>query len=201
MTKKQKKVPVVKEDDKARNKLYATVALKPSLLATSTVIEYTKILGELDIGSLNAKISDEINCVHSGDLKFVEAMLVSQAITLESIFHGIAKRANSNAGNMDTFERLLRLGLKAQSQSRATLETLGKIKNPQPIAFVRQANIAHGHQQVNNGDVPRTQENISVPNELLGDEYGKRMDIGASCSAIAANSELETVGSIHRAKD
>jgi hypothetical protein len=36
------------------------------------------------------------------------------------------------------------LALKAQSQCRATLETLAAIKNPQPVAFVRQANIAHG---------------------------------------------------------
>jgi hypothetical protein len=34
----------------------------------------------------------------------------------------------------------LRLGLKAQSQCRATLETLAAIKNPRPVAFVQQAN-------------------------------------------------------------
>jgi hypothetical protein len=47
---------------------------------------------------------------------------------------------------MAYLEAYLRLGLKAQSQSRATLETLSRIKNPQPVAFVRQANIAHGPQ-------------------------------------------------------
>jgi hypothetical protein len=81
------------------------------------------------------------------------------------------------------------------------LETLGKIKNPQPIAFVRQANISNGHQQVNNGDATLVRENISPPNELLEGQNGTRMDTRASCSAIASNSELETVGSIHRAKD
>lgn len=43
------------------------------------------------------------------------------------------------------------MALKAQAQCRATLETLAEIKNPQPTAFLRQANIAYGPQQVNNG--------------------------------------------------
>lgn len=34
---------------------------------------------------------------------------------------------------------------------RATIETLAEIKNPRAVAFVTQANIAHGPQQVNNG--------------------------------------------------
>ena len=52
---------------------------------------------------------------------------------------------------MDKLDRCyLRLALKAQSQCRATLATLAAVKNPQPVAFVRQANIAHGPQQVNN---------------------------------------------------
>jgi len=201
MTKKQKKVSVVKEDNKERKLLYATVAIKSSVLAASTICEYNKNFGDLDFVSLNDKLGDEIIAVHSVNLKRVETMLFSQAATLESIFHNLAKRANANSSNIDIFERLLRLGFKAQSQSRATLETLGKIKNPQPIAFVRQANIAHGHQQVNNGDVPRTQENISVPNELLEVEDGKRMDTGASCPAGSTNPQLESVESIHRTKN
>ena len=44
----------------------------------------------------------------------------------------------------------LRLGLKAQSQSRATLKPLALLNNPQSVAFVRQQNIGV-NQQVNNG--------------------------------------------------
>jgi hypothetical protein len=40
--------------------------------------------------------------------------------------------------------------MKAQSQCRATLETLAAIKAG-PVVIARQANIAHGPQQVNNG--------------------------------------------------
>jgi len=55
---------------------------------------------------------------------------------------------------LSAMETYLRLALKAQAQSRATLETLAAIKNP-PVVFARQANINHGgQQQVNNGTAP-----------------------------------------------
>jgi hypothetical protein len=36
-------------------------------------------------------------------------------------------------------------------RSPATIETLAELKNPRQVAFVNQANLAGGHQQVNNG--------------------------------------------------
>jgi hypothetical protein len=44
---------------------------------------------------------------------------------------------------VDAADTYMRLALRAQSQCRATLETLAAIKNP-PVAFANQANIAHG---------------------------------------------------------
>jgi hypothetical protein len=79
-------------------------------------------------------------------------MLTAQAHTLDAIFGNCARRAAANMGEyMHAAELYLRLALKAQSQCRATLETLAAIKNPAPVAFVRQANISAGPQQVNNG--------------------------------------------------
>jgi hypothetical protein len=45
----------------------------------------------------------------------------------------------------------MRLALKAQSQCRATLETLAQIKNP-PVVLARQANIAQGRPSVSRRD-------------------------------------------------
>lgn len=45
---------------------------------------------------------------------------------------------------LNATDTYLRLALKAQAQCRATLQTLAEIKNPRPVAFVKQANIAHG---------------------------------------------------------
>jgi hypothetical protein len=50
----------------------------------------------------------------------------------------------------------MRLAFKAQSQSRAAIETLAEIKNPRQVTFFKQANIAGGNQQVNNGTLEST---------------------------------------------
>ena len=42
----------------------------------------------------------------------------------------------------------MRLALNAQSRRRATIKTLAEIKNPKPVTFVQQADIANGPQQV-----------------------------------------------------
>ena len=78
-------------------------------------------------------------------------MLVAQAHTLDAVFHETLRRSSNHmtAGYLETAERYIKLGLKAQAQCRATLETLAKIKTP-PTLFAQQANIAHGPQQVNN---------------------------------------------------
>jgi len=55
----------------------------------------------------------------------------------------------------------MRLAFKAQSQCRATWETIATIKHPPAVAFVKQANYAAGNQQVNNGtpEPARAREN------------------------------------------
>jgi hypothetical protein len=70
---------------------------------------------------------------------------------------------------MKNCEIYLRLALKAQNQCRMTLETLATIKNP-PAVFAKQANIAHGPQQVNNGAetlAPAREEKTIQSNELI----------------------------------
>lgn len=73
-------------------------------------------------------------------------------MALNAIFNELARRAANNMGTyLGTTETYLRLALKAQAQSRATVEALAEMKKPHSVAFVKQANIAHGPQQVNNG--------------------------------------------------
>ena len=78
-------------------------------------------------------------------------MLVAQTIALNAVFSDMAWRAAENIGEyLPATEIYLRLAFKAQAQFRATIEALAEIKNPRPVAFVKQANIAQGPQQVNN---------------------------------------------------
>ena len=128
---------------------------------------------------------------------------MAQAPTLDAIFGNCARRAALNMGEYATAaEMYLRLALKAQSQCQTTLETLAKIKNA-PTVFARQANIAHGPQQVNNGvPAPASRAaNLGNPqNELSG--YGDELlpDGRASQAASRVDNPLEAVGEMDRAE-
>ncbi len=139
----------------------------------------------------------------------IEATLATQAVALNSIFNELARRAALNMSeHLNATEIYLRLGLKAQAQCRATLETLAEMKNPRPVAFVRQANIANGPQQVNNGkhagaDLP-TRAHAGNPanraNELLVAENGERLDSKAAGIPSGSDQQLEAVVRVHRPK-
>lgn len=112
-------------------------------------------------------------------------------------------------------ELYLRLALKAQSQCRATVETLAAIKYPAPVAFVRQANIADGPQQVKNGACGTTvraavrtdtcaRESSTAPDEqsrLTHDDEGQRLDGSALPTTGRAHPALEAVGAVNRTDD
>lgn len=163
----------------------------------------------LSITELVASVKAHGEKVNGNDLAAAEQMLVAQAIALNSIFAEMARRSALNMGDyLDATDRYMRLALKAQGQCRATLETLAAIKNP-PVVFARQANIAHGPQQVNNGVAPgRThgaqahahEQTGTTSNELLEMEDGKRLDAGAQRAAGLANPRLATMGTVNRAK-
>ena len=75
--------------------------------------------------------------------------MTTQAHTLDAIFNNLARRT-INAEYMDNLDRYLKFALRARSQCRVTWEALATIKNSPVAGYVRQANIAHGPQQVNN---------------------------------------------------
>lgn len=85
-------------------------------------------------------------------LQLTERMLLSQAIALNQIFTALANKS-SRQEYMKNLETYMRLALKAQSQARATLETLANIKQPPHVVIAKQANLAN-NQQVNNGPMP-----------------------------------------------
>jgi hypothetical protein len=134
------------------------LVLSPMVQGAVGIQSWGKFAGEVDLGELLKDMRERIERVQGGDMKPVEAMLYAQAMTLETIFTNLARRAALNAGEyLSATDTYMRLALKAQAQCRATLEALAEIKNPRPVAFVKQANISSGHQQVNNGMQPAQQ--------------------------------------------
>ena len=127
-----------------------------------------------------------------------EAMLVTQAHALDSIFTELARRSALNMGEyIEASEKYMRLALKAQAQCRATIETLAALKNP-PIVIARQANISNGPQQVNNGaPPPRAEETPTAPNELLETDHGKRQDTRGAATPVASDLAMVAVEASH----
>ena len=119
----------------------------------------------------------------------------------------MARRAALNMGEyINAAEVYLRLGLKAQAQCRATVQTLFEMKDPQPVAFVQQANIAHGPQQVNNdvaaaGSPLRAEIPANSSNELLGVPHEQRLDSGTAGAAGGADPQLATMGAFQRSEN
>ena len=132
------------------------LVLSPTIQSAIGIQAWGKFAGEVDLGELLKDLRERVEKVQGGDMRPVEAMLYGQAVTLETIFTSLARRATSQE-YLKQFQAYLGLALKAQAQCRATLEALAEIKNPRPVAFVKQANISGGHQQVNNGTQPAQQ--------------------------------------------
>jgi hypothetical protein len=156
--------------------------------------EYPYGQGHLNIAACLDAVVDSAERVKRGDLGGAEALLMAQAITLNALFANLAHRSHETK-LADHFEMYLRLALKAQTQCRATCETLAVLKNP-PV-FARQANIAHGPQQVNNGQ-PSRAGNLETGKIELLEEHGERLDVGTAGTAGAGNQALATVGTRDR---
>ena len=158
------------------------------------------------VADLVQELGEQCSAVSDGKMGRPEALLTAQAHTLDALFNHLTRLAYGNWNSLDVAERLLRLAFKAQTQCRTTVETLGNLRNP-PMVIARQANIAHGPQQVNNGNCTSThagahaREIESEPNKQLEQTHGERLDPGATGEAIGSDSAMATVGAIYRPTD
>lgn len=196
-------IPMERRKGESDDRATARVCATPEFRAGITQFRVgTGISGaKLDVHDAIAELQELSKATVGGDLSRCETTLAAQANTLDALFHALTQRSLMNMGEyMGAAETYMRLALKAQSQCRATIETLALVKNPPAVAFVRQANIAHGPQQVNNGvEAPsRAEKSESAPSKLLEASNGDRLDTGAAGAPGRTDPKLETVGAINR---
>jgi hypothetical protein len=205
-TRKPAKAPVTTPADKAR------MAVKPSINGAAVIHAYqANVMGkDADMNVMIEQLRETFAEVRNGDLQTPEAMLISQAIALQSIFTSLARRAQVQEYQKN-LESFLGLALKAQAQSRATLSALVELKYPRQATFVKQANIANGPQQVNNGaanganseQYAHAEKSAPQQNKLLEAEHGHtgyRMDARAAQTAKRGDTAVEAVEVVQRAK-
>ena len=193
------------------------MAVTPSLNGAVVVQAYQgNIMGtDIDLNVLINQLRETFTEVKDGDMHKLEAMLISQATALQTIFTSLAQRANLQEYQKN-FESFLGLALKAQAQSRATIIALVDLKYPKQATFVKQANIANGPQQVNNsgmqnsGTQAGTQQSTqnsnqgnkhahaekteTEQNKLLEADHGNYLDTRAQSAAGRVNPHMATVG-------
>lgn len=186
-------------DAESEKQAMARTVTSPECLSAA-VISMSRDLGAAQMTEMVAELKQQSAAIHGNDMSRAESMLTAQAHTLDSLFAHLSTQALTST-DMAKLERYMKLALKAQAQSRATLQTLGEIKSPKHFAFVGQANI--GNQvQVNNGNTTapeRTRKKQKAPNELLEAQHDERLDTRAAGKAGRANPAVATVGKKHRA--
>ena len=189
---------------------HANARIAPEVTA-ALVLEHAGVQ-DAEIPALLEELRARAATVNRGDLSEVKAMLANQAVALAGIFSDLAAkglqevewRDRDEAGDLRAMEGFLRLALKAQSQCRSTLETLAEIVSPRPVAYVRQANIASGHQQINNSPTcspAREIKNENEPNKLLEKQHGERLDYRTQGAAGSLDPTMAALGTVDGAKD
>lgn len=217
MTEKKEHKPLqvpMREGDNS-DAVMAGLVISPELSAGMVAHAFTgNTLGDdvAGITELVQALKDSTKRVNDGDLSSLEAMLVAQATALQGIFTSYAKRAQIQQYQKN-LESFMAMALRAQAQSRATIQALVDLKFPRQATFVKQANIAHGPQQVNNGvlsppkgdvtqgshahETSQTEQTKLLEDTRSGSTY---MDLGATPAAAGGHRALEAVGAVHRAK-
>jgi Tfp pilus assembly protein PilE len=181
------------QDGKSDSEVMAETIHKPELLNALVLNAYSKnIQGEhFNLMKAIGVLEKTNNQIQDSDLSRAEQMLMSQAASLEQIFTNLAIRASMQT-DLAWFKTLTTLALKAQNQSRCTLQALAGIKNPSTTTFIKQANLANGHQQINNND--SAGKKTVQTNELLEDGYGiTQMDTTAAIKTKPSDTELATL--------
>lgn len=184
---------------------FANLMISPEMASFRVITnrERQDVMDQLDTPALIDALRQQTETVHKGDLRAVEAMLMNQAMALQSLFVKLTE-TGLQSSLLRQQETALRLALKAQSQCRATLETLANIKNP-PVVYARQANVTTGPQQINNGPQAAStgkREKVFEENKLkeLNHEKQQGLDAGATGAAGGTHKGAKAMVAVHRAE-
>jgi hypothetical protein len=186
--KAKESVTVYQKPDESPDSASARVLTQPETQAAVTVQQWQG--GIVDVDEIAKELRRQTETLKSGDMHRAESMLLAQAQTLDELFNNLARKAHRQE-YLSSYDSFLKLALKAQNQCRMTLETLSNIKNP-PVVYAKQANIAHGPQQVNNG--PHAAENQNQQNKLLSVNHGETLDSSRAGETIGSNPAMAALG-------
>ena len=194
-----KKTALAKQDKQSKSEHYAKVSLSPATMSAVLADSFTtSIFPDLAISDVASVLREKITTIQNGDMQPIEAMLIGQAQALQTMFVSLGRQAASKT-SLPQCTAFMNLALKAQSQSRATIQALVELKYPKQATFVKQANIAGGHQQINNATsthahTPAHAKAIeNQPNELLSEMNHATLDSSRTATTSAIDKAMATL--------
>ena len=201
-----RQIAPVKKSEQTDNERYAKISLTASTMSAVLTDAFTKkLFPSSDIVDVANVLNNKISDIQDGDMKPIEAMLIAQAQALQTMFVSLGREAAGKT-QLNQYTAFMNLALKAQSQSRATIQALVELKYPKQVSFVKQANISHGNQQVNNGGNEtnthgrvHARVNTIQSNELLEVNHGcEKMDTRTTRATVTQDKAMATVATQHR---
>lgn len=162
------------------------------------------IAGVMDSGdntkAVNAAfdgVEETLSKVKSGNLEDLESILVNQVYVLNGLFNQLVIQGKASLSDPAVMRSLpnhpktmLNVALKAQTQCRATVQTINELKNPKKTTFIKN--------QLNNVKM----ELESRIEQLEDTEHGsKKLDRGTEAKAISINRSVEALEVINGSKD
>lgn len=133
-----------------RRELLAELSVRPEMRHSMAAMGYTTpFMGEeAGWADLTTAYQQQLRDAAKGEVSQVSRMLMAQAITLDSIFTRMVERAGANIGqHSEAMKQYTNLALRAQANSRATLEALARIHQPRE-QIVKHVNVNEGGQAV-----------------------------------------------------
>jgi hypothetical protein len=183
-----------KNEEKSRNKLLASAAVAPAMPSSQIISQVAKLDKERAV-EIAAEISKR-----SGDTRYLEELLLSQAVALNIFGSDCLLKAGNfiQGGQVARFPELTatlaQLALRAQDQSRKTILALHELRNPKkPTQFIK----TYVDKQLNT-----LKAEIPQPNQQqLQEDTRAPMHIGSESEAIPSYQGMEAVGEVHGAAD
>ena len=196
------KIPLAKQDKQSESareesERYAKVSLSAATMSAALSDSFTTpLFPDLNMRDVINVLNEKISTIQAGDMQPIEAMLIGQAQALQTMFVSLGRQAASKT-SLPQYTAFMNLALKAQAQSRATIQALTELKYPKQATFVKQANISHGHQQVNNATSTHAPAPARVienqPNELLSEMNHATLDSSGTATPSAIDKAMATV--------
>jgi hypothetical protein len=201
MTTNKKKVPI-KQNKLSESERSSKASLSASTMSAILSDSFTSsIIPKTEIADVAGALNDKISVIQAGDMQAIEAMLIGQAQALQTMFVSLGRQAATKT-QLAQYTAFMNMALKAQSQSRATIQALTELKYPKQATFVKQANIAGGHQQINNSQVNNAtsthapvpaKEITHQPNELLSEINNATLDSSGTAKTGRINKAMAAV--------